>query len=62
MLASVDYNDLIINTMIGENALSYQEEEFDIFESKREESYFMDYVEEYTSKEDEKIKDEDIIK
>ena len=62
MLASVDYNDLIINTMIGENALSYQEEEFDIFESKREESYFMDYVEEYSSKEKETIKDEDIIK
>ena len=62
MLASVDYNDLIINTMIGENALSYQEEEFDIFESKREESYFMDYVEEYSSKEKDTIKDEDIIK
>ena len=62
ILSSVEYNDLIINTMIGENALTYKEEEFNLFESKQEENFFMDYIEEYDEEEELTIKDEDIIK
>jgi hypothetical protein len=61
ILSSIEYNDKIIDTLIGENALSYEESEFDLFGSTREEGYFMDYVEEYNEYE-ETIKDEDVIK
>lgn len=61
ILSSIDYNDLIIETMIGENALSYEEEEFNFFDSTREEGYFMDYIEEYNEYES-NVKDEDVIK
>lgn len=62
ILSSVEYNDLIINTMIGENALTYKEEEFNLFESKKEENFFMDYIDEFDEDEELSIKDEDIIK
>jgi hypothetical protein len=62
ILSSVEYNDLIINTLIGENALSYQEEEYSLFESTRKEEYFMDYIKEYdTYVEDNTLVDEDVI-
>jgi hypothetical protein len=61
ILSSIEYNDLIIETLIGENALSYEEEEFNFFDSTREEGYFMDYVEEYNEYETD-VKDEDVIK
>jgi len=61
ILSSIDYNDKIIDTLVGENALSYEESEFDLFGSTREEGYFMDYVEEYNDYES-TIKDEDVIK
>ena len=62
ILSSVEYNDLIINSLIGENALNYKEEEFNLFESKKEENYFMDYVEEYDTYKDDEPVDEDKIK
>ena len=63
ILSSVEYNDLIINTLVGENVLSYKEEEFDLFGSGQQENYFMDYVEEYgTYKDDNELVDEDVIK
>lgn len=47
ILSSVQYNRSILETLVGENVLNYQEEEFDIFKSKRENGDFLDYVEEY---------------
>jgi len=47
ILSSVKYNRSILETLIGENVLNYQEEEFDIFKSKRKTGDFLDYVEEY---------------
>ena len=61
ILSSIEYNDKIIDTLVGENALNYEEKEFDLFGSKREEGYFMDYVDEYNEYES-TIKDEDVIK
>lgn len=63
ILASVKYNDIILDTMIGEKTLSYEEEVYNFFESKREEGNFLDYIEEYDTYDDkdEVIKDEDIL-
>ncbi len=61
VLSSIDYNDIIINNIIGDERLDYQEEEFNFFGSKREEGDFLDYIEEYDYKSEEKIKDEDIL-
>ncbi len=62
ILASIEYNDIILNTMIGENTLDYKEEVYDFFESKREDGNFLDYIEEYDDYEKkDKIKDEDVL-
>ena len=62
ILASVEYNDIILDTLIGEKTLNYQEEIYNLFESKREEGNFLDYIEEYdVYDKEEKIKDEDIL-
>ena len=48
--------------MIGEKLLSYEEEVYNFFESKREEGNFLDYIEEYDDyNKEEVIKDEDIL-
>ena len=62
ILASIKYNDVILDTLIGENTLSYEEEVYNFFESKREDGNFLDYIEEYdTYEKTEVIKDEDIL-
>ena len=62
LLASIKYNDIVLDTMIGEKLLSYEEEVYNFFESKREEGNFLDYIEEYDDyNKEEVIKDEDIL-
>ena len=61
ILGSIKYNDLIIESVMGENALSYEEEEYNLFESQREEGSYLDYIEEYDIVEEEKKKDEDYL-
>ncbi|MGN1000899.1 MAG: membrane lipoprotein lipid attachment site-containing protein [Bacilli bacterium] len=62
ILSSIQYNEKVINTLIGENVLDYQEEKYDIFESKRENSNFLDWIEKYdTFVEDEKEKNQDVL-
>lgn len=63
ILASINYNDTILSTIIGDNILDYQEEEYDLFESKRENGNFLDYIEEYDfyEEKDEDVKDEDVL-
>ena len=62
ILASIKYNDVILDTIIGEKTLDYQEEVYNFFDSKREEGNFLDYIEEYDVYEkDDKIKDEDVL-
>lgn len=62
ILASVNYNNTILDTLIGDKTLDYKEENYNLFESKREDGTFLDYIEEYDGyvKED-KPKDEDIL-
>lgn len=62
ILSSVSYNDSIIESLIGENILNYQEETFNLYESKRTEGDFLDYIEEYDIYDDSNdVKDEDIL-
>lgn len=62
ILSSIEYNDVILDTMIGEKTLDYKEEVYNFFEPKREEGNFLDYIEEYDVYEKEnKVKDEDIL-
>ena len=62
ILASITYNDVILDTMVGDKTLSYEEEYYDVYDSKREEGNFLEYIEEYDSYEKkEQVKDEDII-
>lgn len=65
ILSTLKFNDEVLNTLVGENILDYQEESLDIFESKRENGDFLDYIEEYNKYEestsDNKGKDEDAL-
>lgn len=62
ILASIEYNDTILDTLIGGKTLDYKEEAYNFFESKREEGTFMDYIEEYdVYDKDKKVKDEDVL-
>lgn len=62
ILTSLTYNDVILDTLIGEKTLDYKEETFNFFESKRTEGNFLDYIEEYDVYDEENnIKDEDVI-
>ena len=63
ILASIKYNDVILDTLIGDKTLSYEEEVYNFFESKREDGNFLDYIEEYdTYDKEDVVKDEDVLK
>ena len=47
ILSSVKYNDKVLATTVGENELSYKEETFNIFKTKKKATDFLDYVKEY---------------
>ncbi len=52
VLTSIEFNDHVLDTLIGDNILNYQEESLDIFVPAREESEFLEYVEEYGTYQD----------
>ena len=52
ILSSVQFNDKIIETLVGENALDYKETIFDIFGPHRDTDEFLKYEEEYRYKGD----------
>lgn len=47
ILSTVSYNDEIINSYVNDNNLTYQEENFDIFSSKKENDNFLTYEQQY---------------
>lgn len=51
ILSSVKYNDKVLDTIVGENILNYKEENYNIFETKKNTSDFLDYVKEYDPEE-----------
>ena len=62
VLSSVKYNDKVLDTLIGENILNYKEEVYNIFDTKKNTSDFLDYIEEYENAKEDKNTDEDSIK
>lgn len=64
ILSSVQYNDKVLETTIGDKVLNYKEESFNIFTTKKSTTNYLDYVERYDggsqSKEDDFL-DEDMI-
>ena len=58
ILNSIQYQDVVLSTLIGNQALDYNEENFNIFKPKREEGSFLDY-EEQDRNQGEQEKDED---
>jgi len=61
ILSSVEYNDDTISKRIQSNGSSGQEEEFDIFASKKENDNFLTYKEEYGTYSGTIINDPDIV-
>ncbi|MDD6224256.1 MAG: hypothetical protein PUB18_04565 [bacterium] len=59
ILNHVRYHDAVLNTLIGDNVLDYNEEVFNIFKPKREDGTFLQYEELYQFEENEV--DEDVI-
>lgn len=45
ILNSIQYQDVVLDTLIGDQTLDYNEENFNIFKPKREEGSFLDYEE-----------------
>lgn len=45
LLSSIQYNDKIIANIIGEDILSFKEEQYNIFEPKKNPKKFIDYIE-----------------
>lgn len=62
ILSSIKYNDKVLDTIIGENILSYKEETFNIFKTKKNTSDFLDYIEEYENIDEKEKIDEDSLK
>lgn len=63
ILSSVEYNDKVLETTIGDKVLNYKEESFNIFTTKKTTTNYLDYIEKYDSGQSEKndFLDEDMI-
>ena len=60
ILSTIKYNDDIIENMMGEDILNFNEEKLNIFEVRGRESKFLEYVQEFDTYEDD-IPDPDLI-
>ena len=49
ILNSIQFQDSVIESLVGENSLNYSEELFNIFTPNGEENNFLDYAEQYDS-------------
>lgn len=62
MLSTIDFNDTIISYKLSNQEFETTTEGFDIFESKKDEDNFLEYIEEFDKYENNNAnKDEDII-
>lgn len=63
ILSSINYNDVIINSIVGDNVLDFKEETYKIEKPKENENTFLDYVntyDKYNGKDE--VEDSDTIK
>lgn len=63
ILSSIEYQDIVLKSLMGEDALSSNEVTYDIFETAKTESDYLEIIEEYGEyKEDEENVDPDFIR
>lgn len=64
ILRSIEYNDTIINSMLGEDAFSYQEEVYNIFNTSSSDSNYLKFVEEdqQMDEQQQEVNDTDLLK
>ena len=62
ILASVKYNNNVLENIVGENVLTSKEIECNIFETKKSESNFLKVSEEDIYEDDDTVKDPDLVK
>ena len=62
ILASVKYNNSVLENIVGENVLTSKEIEFNIFETKKSESNFLKVSEEDIYEDNDTVKDPDLVK
>ena len=60
ILNSVDFNDSVIESLVGDNLLNYSEEQFNIFKPNGEQSDYLDFIEQYDDGRSDS-KDEDVL-
>jgi hypothetical protein len=60
ILNSIKYNDIVIKDLIGEEKLKFNDEEYDIFKTKSEDSEYLKYDDTYV--EENNIIDQDLLK
>ena len=60
ILSSINYNNEVLGNLINDNVLEFNEETFDIFETKKKKSNFLD-VKTNNQNNEQKIKDPDLI-
>ncbi len=61
LLSSIEYNDKIIESLIGNNSLNYSEETYNVLSPNNSKTDFLDYVEEEYDDVDNELPDEDYI-
>ncbi len=61
ILNNIKFNDSVLDSLMGEDSLDYNEETFNIFKPKREEGTFLDYEEQYQFGDEKENPDEDEI-
>ena len=57
----IEENDDIINNLMGKNILNYREETFTIFDKEKNDSDFLEVIQEYDKYNEPKIPDYDLI-
>ncbi|MCI8394755.1 MAG: hypothetical protein HFH86_04685 [Bacilli bacterium] len=63
ILESITYNDTVLGSLMGENVLNSNELEFNIFETAKSESNYLEFVEQYDQyKNNDEVPDMDFIK
>lgn len=60
ILSSIVYNEKVINSLIGDSSLNYNEETYNLISPNRSKSDFLDVVDEYEDVDNE-LPDEDVI-
>ncbi len=61
VLSSLKYNNKVLSTIIGDNVINYEEENFNIFTTKKSTTNYLDYIEQYDKVKDDnnKLPDDD---